>query len=163
MPAKTVVFVHDSPYLNPLLFRQMSGRAGRRGYDNVGKVVLFNIPVSRVHALLVSKPPALTGQLPLTVSNVLQVMVSAANTEDVDYAVHAYGSLVNLTSLFAWDMNANTKNELLCSQTKRLFRYSLEFLRSLHLINYEGNPVGLAGIAAHLWYHQPGYFFFSVV
>ena len=45
MPAKTSVFVSDAVYLNAMIFRQMAGRAGRRGFDLTGHTVFMAIQV----------------------------------------------------------------------------------------------------------------------
>ena len=45
MPAKTSVFVADAVYLSSMNFRQMAGRAGRRGYDLRGHIVFVAIQV----------------------------------------------------------------------------------------------------------------------
>eukprot|EP00775_Hariotina_reticulata_P012834 gene12834-12962_t len=44
MPCATVVMAGDSGFLDALNFRQMSGRAGRRGLDDVGHVVFYSLP-----------------------------------------------------------------------------------------------------------------------
>jgi replicative superfamily II helicase len=36
-PCRTVVIAQDSTYMNPTNFKQMIGRAGRRGFDLVGE------------------------------------------------------------------------------------------------------------------------------
>jgi superfamily II RNA helicase len=52
MPARTAVFIQDSTHLTPLEFRQMSGRAGRRGFDNIGHVVFFTVPIPKLCRLI---------------------------------------------------------------------------------------------------------------
>ncbi len=57
MPCRAVVFAGDSPYLNPMNYRQMAGRSGRRGLDLRGQVVFFGIPKHKVRRLLASELP----------------------------------------------------------------------------------------------------------
>ncbi len=43
MPCRTVVFVGDHVWLNSLQYRQMAGRAGRRGFDQLGHVAFLEV------------------------------------------------------------------------------------------------------------------------
>jgi superfamily II RNA helicase len=52
MPCQTVVMFGDSEELNAITYRQMSGRAGRRGFDKRGNVVFAAIPQHKVRHLL---------------------------------------------------------------------------------------------------------------
>lgn len=61
MPCRTVVFAGDSLELNPMNYKQMAGRAGRRGYDTLGNVVFLGIPRNRVQNLMVSMLPKIQG------------------------------------------------------------------------------------------------------
>ena len=49
------------------MFHQCSGRAGRRGFDNKGQVVIFDIPQIEVNRLLTAKNPKIIGSLGITV------------------------------------------------------------------------------------------------
>src|SRR3990167_2880928 len=40
-PCKTVVIVHDSPFLDEVQLHQMIGRAGRRGIEDTGHVIFL--------------------------------------------------------------------------------------------------------------------------
>lgn len=61
MPCRTVVFAGDTLELDPMNYKQMSGRAGRRGYDTLGNVVFFGISKHRVQNLMVSMLPEIQG------------------------------------------------------------------------------------------------------
>uniref|UniRef100_A0A8C5R9G8 ATP-dependent RNA helicase DDX60 n=1 Tax=Leptobrachium leishanense TaxID=445787 RepID=A0A8C5R9G8_9ANUR len=82
MPCKSVVFFQDSVYLDALNYRQMSGRAGRRGQDLLGSVFFFNIPDTKVKKLLKSGVPHLNGQFSLSISLILRLMLLVARAED---------------------------------------------------------------------------------
>lgn len=75
MPCKTVAVVGDSPFLNPLEFQQMSGRAGRRGFDNAGSVVFMGLNERKMRRLLLGKLPRMVGNFPLNVTMVLRLLL----------------------------------------------------------------------------------------
>ena len=80
MPCRATVFAGDSPNLTPLQYRQMSGRAGRRGYDPLGRVIFWGVPVHRVTYLEGAKLAPIRGQFPLSTSfNLRGLLLSTAD------------------------------------------------------------------------------------
>lgn len=61
MPCRTTIFAGDTLFLDPMNYKQMSGRAGRRGYDTLGNIVFFGISKNRVRNLMVSNLPEIQG------------------------------------------------------------------------------------------------------
>jgi superfamily II RNA helicase len=74
MPCKTVAVIGDSPYLNPLEFQQMSGRAGRQGFDTAGNVFM-GLNERKMCMLLTCKLPNMVGNFPLNVTMVVQLLL----------------------------------------------------------------------------------------
>lgn len=65
MPFRNVVIYRDpttKDELNPLLFKQMEGRAGRRGQDRKGTVIFAGYSWDRIKELSVSEIPKIEGQ-----------------------------------------------------------------------------------------------------
>jgi hypothetical protein len=79
MPCKTVVVIGDSPFLNPLEFHQMSGRAGRRGFDTEGNVVFMGLNERKMRRLLTGKLPRMVGNFPLNVTMVLRLLLMVSD------------------------------------------------------------------------------------
>lgn len=75
MPCPTVVFFGDSEELNATTYRQMSGRAGRRGFDKRGNVVFAGIPYHKVERLLNSRLPDLIGTSPADTAMFLRTLI----------------------------------------------------------------------------------------
>ncbi|KAM9325545.1 superkiller complex protein 2 [Gastrophryne carolinensis] len=95
MPARTVVFdsirKHDGTTFRDLLpgeYIQMAGRAGRRGLDNTGMVIILcksDVPeMSDLHKMMMGKPTQLQSQFRLTYSMILNLLrVEALRVEDM--------------------------------------------------------------------------------
>ena len=74
VPCKTVVIAGDEIYLTPLTYRQMAGRAGRRGFDNVGRVIFLGVPERKVKRLMAANLPKLTGNFPISTTLCLRLL-----------------------------------------------------------------------------------------
>ena len=74
VPCKTVVIAGDEIYLTPLTYRQMAGRAGRRGFDNVGRVIVLGVPERKVKRLMAANLPKLIGCFPISVTLCLRLL-----------------------------------------------------------------------------------------
>ncbi|KAG8520068.1 putative ATP-dependent RNA helicase DDX60, partial [Galemys pyrenaicus] len=153
MPCKSVVFTEDSVFLDALNFRQMSGRAGRRGEDLVGNVFFYGIPLPKVERLLKSNVPKLKGQFPLSLSLILRLMLLVAKADDREDA-KAKALSVLQHSLISF------KQPTISRVIKFYFIYSLHFLVTEGYLNQECVPIGYSGLVSHLHYHEPANFVF---
>lgn len=95
MPARTVVFdtikKHDGTHFRDLLpgeYIQMAGRAGRRGLDTTGTVIILckgDVPeMSDLHKMMLGKPTKLESRFRLTYSMILNLLrVEQLKVEDM--------------------------------------------------------------------------------
>ncbi|XP_057609085.1 probable ATP-dependent RNA helicase DDX60 [Chionomys nivalis] len=148
MPCKSVVFAQNSVYQDALNFRQMSGRAGRRGQDLLGDVYFFNIPPFKIQKLIKSKVPELRGQFPLSISLILRLMLLTSKADDPEDGKAKALSVLRHSLL-------SFKCPRVTDMLKLYFLYSLQFLMKQGHIDQEGNPTGFAGLVSHLHYHEP--------
>ena len=148
MPCRTTVFLGDSPLLTPLAFRQMSGRAGRRGYDDVGHVVFLGIPMAKIASLMASPLTSLRGRFPVTPSLALRMAIFHARASDPTRATRMLSNL--LTPPLAQPGGA-----ALARQIRFSYRFAVELLARLRAVDpATGAPMGLAGVMARV--HAPG-------
>lgn len=70
-----------------ICYFQMSGRAGRRGFDPVGNVIFFGIPYRKVQRLMTANIPKLVGNFPITVSLVLRLLLMTTQADDKEDAL----------------------------------------------------------------------------
>ncbi|XP_012580245.1 PREDICTED: probable ATP-dependent RNA helicase DDX60 [Condylura cristata] len=153
MPCKSVVFTEDSMYLDGLNFRQMTGRAGRRGEDLVGNVFFYGVPLPKIERLLRSDVPKLKGQFPLSITFILRLMLLAAKADDQEDAkAKAISALEH--SLISF------KKPKIKRIIKLYFIYALQFLITEGHLNQECIPIGFSGLVTHLHYHEPANFVF---
>ncbi|TFK24691.1 P-loop containing nucleoside triphosphate hydrolase protein [Coprinopsis marcescibilis] len=147
-PAKTTVFCNDSPFLTALEYRQCSGRAGRRGFDLLGNVVFYGIPMDRVQRLVLSRLPTLGGGFPMTSTLVLRLCNLLEQSNRAPKVVEAIDTLMTLPRVsFASDIGRD--------YLMHHVRFSIDYLRRSGLLSESGQPMNLFAIAGHLYYTEP--------
>lgn len=183
MPCKSTVFAGDSTLLTALLYRQTSGRAGRRGFDSLGHVIFWEFPFKKIQRLLTSKLPMLSGNFPVKPTAILRAMVLAKTLEQdsmremikkpskattspevsriIDLA-RAKVSKMFTTPLYYVGASNKTRSQL--PQTIKIsFRYAVDLLRRLKLLNKMGHAQNLAEAAFAIMDDDPFNIFFIIL
>ncbi|KAG8825176.1 hypothetical protein FRC19_011970 [Serendipita sp. 401] len=139
MPAKASVFCGDSPALNALMYRQCAGRAGRRGFDLLGKVVFYGIPNERVKQVVLSRLPALRGNYPLTPTLSLRLVSLLADSRHAQSAKDAVSDLLKIDKL-------TVGSDISRDQSLYNLRFSIEYLLRAQVMDSNGAPL-------HPWFN----------
>lgn len=156
MPCKTVVILGDSPLLNTLEFHQISGRAGRRGFDKTGDVIFFGLDSKKVQSLQTSKLPKINGNYPLTVATVLRFFclynkIKTENEKDVEkekrLVLNRILTVLNESLLYQAYPDLRT-------QMKYYFGFSCHLLVSLGLLHAESGRIHLLTNLVNLLHHH---------
>lgn len=159
MPCKTVLFGVDTPFLTPLLFRQMSGRAGRRGFDHSGTVCFMSVPTSKMRRLLTASLSTLQGNPPFSTSFILRalayvhhkdVMAEDRSGAISTFAQRAKSVLSLLQNSFSLFTRPEAANGTLQKQLRMYTAFSIQLLRHLQLLDENCCAKNLAGFAASL-------------
>ncbi|KAG1725071.1 uncharacterized protein EDB91DRAFT_1169407 [Suillus paluster] len=147
-PTKTSVFCGDSPFLTALMYRQYAGRAGRRGYDLLGKVVFYCLPMSKVQRLALSKLPSLSASFPVTSTLIARLFNLLEGSDYSTIAVAAVQRLFRLPQV-------SFSSEEGRYQLLHHLRFSVDYLRRARLLDEQGKPLNLFGIATDLYHTEP--------
>jgi len=151
MPCKTVVFAGDSVFLNSLNYHQCAGRAGRRGFDADGNVIFFGIKRSKISRLLTSNLPKLIGNNPTCLSLILRLFMMTAGHQKEEVRQDAISRAL---CLLENPMITSFKPDI-SPRLKFYFMHCTEYLVKQGLLDTKGDPVGFAGLASHLHFHEP--------
>eukprot|EP00698_Gefionella_okellyi_P021890 TRINITY_DN7176_c0_g1_i1.p1 TRINITY_DN7176_c0_g1~~TRINITY_DN7176_c0_g1_i1.p1 ORF type:complete len:1673 (-),score=350.74 TRINITY_DN7176_c0_g1_i1:51-5069(-) len=154
MPCRTVALVRDSPHLNVLGYRQMSGRAGRRGLDLQGEVIFYHVPATKITRLLCCPVPASEGEFSMSATLLLRMLQLHAQSSD------PARDGASLVMIIKQPLRTHaTANKAIAHNTMNMFlRFALEHLRHFGLINDQAVPIGLTPIVTHLHFTEPANF-----
>ena len=111
-------------------------------------MVFYGISFDRVRRIILSRLPSLAGQFPLTSTLVLRLLNLMHGADSAEVTVKAVRSLLQMPQVI-WDSHEG-EHQLL-----HHLRFSIEYLRRARLIDGEGRPMNLFGVAAHLYYTEP--------
>ncbi|CAD6187647.1 unnamed protein product [Caenorhabditis auriculariae] len=164
MPCKSVIFGVDTPMLTPLLYRQMSGRAGRRGFDHSGTVIFMAVPTSKMRRLLTASLSNLQGNPPFTVTFLLRLL-AYVHQKDVKDSVgqpitnikqRAHTAMSLLNHSFSLVTRREAQEGHLPVQLRMFSAFALQLLRHLQLVTPFGAAKNLAELAMHLQAGESG-------
>ncbi|CRG96578.1 DEAD/DEAH box helicase, putative [Plasmodium gallinaceum] len=75
IPCKSIIFAGHTLELNSLMFKQTSGRAGRRGFDLYGNIIIWNINFKNLRRLIISPLQTLSGSYSVNLTSICRSML----------------------------------------------------------------------------------------
>uniref|UniRef100_A0A0G4H8V5 Uncharacterized protein n=1 Tax=Chromera velia CCMP2878 TaxID=1169474 RepID=A0A0G4H8V5_9ALVE len=184
MPCRTVVFAGDFLELTPLMYRQMAGRAGRRGFDPLGHVLFWDMPMAKLRRLMTSPINVLTGDMPVSHTLVLRTLhlfyamegedeeeveakrkalrtqllklfkTPLCTVADEDFSSAALDLKKTEDRVAAADQEAGRVEGLL-AQIAYMCRFSVDALFREGLLDRDGEPCGLNSMVTFLYEDAP--------
>eukprot|EP01103_Thecamoeba_quadrilineata_P019910 TRINITY_DN8291_c0_g1_i1.p1 TRINITY_DN8291_c0_g1~~TRINITY_DN8291_c0_g1_i1.p1 ORF type:complete len:1023 (+),score=230.14 TRINITY_DN8291_c0_g1_i1:303-3071(+) len=158
MPCRTVVYSGDNLVLDPLCYRQTSGRAGRRGFDFLGHVVFFGIRHARVAHLLTAPVPSIRGVYYLSPTTVMRLLVQnyrLAQTNELALKSQQEDSSRRVLGqpLTAWQVPEFWETN------RGLIALMEQVVSTCRLVEpSSAQPVGLVGLACRFYDQDPSNF-----
>jgi len=172
MPCRTSLFFEDSRYITPVSFRQMSGRAGRRGFDVEARVVFVGFPLPKIVNLLAAALHPIRTHMHFTPTNILRFLIlfhdgkqKSKGGETPKLVTEVLGDMFHKKLSETEEVaegesetgkgKGKGKGAAALSLYERHYRASFELLYRLSLIDKTTQPIGLSGLVSHLFYHDP--------
>lgn len=156
MPCRTVVFAGDNVALNPLQYRQMSGRSGRRGFDMVGHVVFFGLPPTTICRLMTSDLPSLKGHWPLTPALAQRLVSLYRHPKFTDHEKLIVKARRQMESLWMAPL-FKMGNLDVSLQARSYFNACIEFLTLEGMVDADGGQIGFAEMSTRAFYRYEPY------
>merc|ERR1712137_1089509 len=160
MPCRSTVFCGDSMELNGLMFRQMSGRAGRRGFDLMGQVIFLDLGFPKTQRLVASNLSSLTSEFVQSPSTLLRGLnqwstIFSGSVKDLARCKEDMAKC--LCPVFSEPFFKSATADL-PAQVKYHTVFSGQFLLNEGLIDINGNPTGISNFVTHLFEIEPANF-----
>ena len=121
--------------------------------SQLGHVIFYCLPISKVYRLLGSQLPRLNGHFPLSTTLTLRLFNLLTGSNESEFAINLVNSLLKRARMA-------THSSKSYEQILHFLRFSIELLRRQKLIDENGCVAPLGGLVMHLYYHEPGNFAF---
>ena len=159
MPCKSTIFVGTHVKLNALNYRQMAGRAGRRGFDLVGHVIFVDSTQKNIRRLLTSELTQLGGDFALTPSHILRAQIMMdhlGQNGQLTGKIEKHLMAMLMGSFMPFNVNAS-------ANSLAVLRSGIDFLIRDGLLTSSGQVTRLGALAAFLFKREPENFIVSRV
>ncbi|KAG9094747.1 hypothetical protein FS749_011922 [Ceratobasidium sp. UAMH 11750] len=139
----------------PKGYRSLVESLFRLGYCRV-VISTGTLALDRIHRLMLSRIPPLTGNWPLTTTLCLRLFNLLTGSGHAPAAVSAIDSFMRLPRLSV--SSDQSRQEVL-----HHMRFSIDFLQRSRLLSSTGHTTALFGIVGHLYYEEPGNLAFAAL